>query len=191
MQSFHKQPSVMSVQSSERQSDQQAPIAGFRIPASGSSTLSSFPLLQMCGPAFADTSGHPIYVVSAILGTSVHPGKAGPHLYPAVRISLGGFEVHHDGRFDLLPITSEMTWVAATKGELPEGHHPVQGGYEKSGQQLFHALARLKGCWVPGKTGRHLGGANFPFDCTEVILTEGYRVLCWKPGKTVGRSKSG
>lgn len=124
----------------------------------------------MCGPALADLSGQPIYVVSAILGTSVHPGKAGPHLYPAVRISLGGYEVSHDGRFDLLPITPDMAWLETSKGDVPKDYEPVQGGYEEGGQQLFHALAKLQGCWIPGKTARHLNGANFPFDGKEVCL---------------------
>jgi len=65
----------------------------------------------MCGPAFADKEGKPIYVCSAILGNAVHPGKAGPHLIPPVRISGGGKELGHDGRYDLLPITPECVFT--------------------------------------------------------------------------------
>ena len=99
-----KQPSTMSFGSTP---SGQPPIAGFRIPATGSATLDSFPVLDICGPAFKDKTGQPIYVCSAILGNSVHPAKCGPHLKPPVRWSFGGKEKTHDGRFDLVPITSE------------------------------------------------------------------------------------
>lgn len=99
-----KQPSTMSFGSAP---SGQPPVAGFRIPATGSATLASFPVLDICGPAFKDKTGQPVYVCSAILGTSVHPAKCGPHLDPPVRWSFGGKEKTHDGRFDLLPITSE------------------------------------------------------------------------------------
>lgn len=133
----------------------------------------------MCGPAFKDKDGKPIYVVSAILGNAVHPAKAGPHLTPPVRMSFGGVEKSHDGRYDLLPITSEMKWVKASHGRVPDGYAPVQGGYEDTGQQLYHALAKIEGHWVPGKTGLHLLGGNFPYHHREVRMIEGYRVLCW------------
>ena len=100
-----KQPSTISFNTSLSRSP--TPVAGYRVPATGSNTLSSFPLLEMCGPAFKDKDGKPIYVVSAILGNAVHPAKAGPHLIPPVRMSFGGVEKSHEGRYDLLPITSE------------------------------------------------------------------------------------
>lgn len=83
------------------------PVAGYRIPATGSLRHSSFPQLSLCGPAFRDFDQHPIYVCSAILGTAIHPAKAGPHLSPPVRMSFAGKEILHEGRFDLLPITPE------------------------------------------------------------------------------------
>lgn len=156
------------------------PVAGFRIPAIGSLKLASFPVLEMCGPAFADSDGNPVYVCSAILGSSVHPGKAGPHYMPPVRFSLAGKEVVHEGRYDLLPITDEMKWVQASHGNLPEGYSVVQGGYEESSEQLFHAVAKLDDVWVPGKTGIHLSGAHFAFKGEEIVLLDDYRVLCWK-----------
>lgn len=94
-----------------------------------------------------------------------------------------------------------MKWYDAKDGGVPEGREPIQGGYEESGEQLYHALARINGFWVPGKTGVHLKGANFPFAGREVrmvsnvidVLAEillilhllmqqrdGYRILCWK-----------
>lgn len=98
------QPSVLSLESASKGPP---PVAGYRIPATGSLRHSSFPPLSMCGPAFKDFDEHPIYVCSAILGTAIHPAKAGPHLSPPVRISFAGKEILHEGRFDLLPITTE------------------------------------------------------------------------------------
>lgn len=98
------QPSVMSLETTARSPP---PVAGYRIPATGSLRHSSFPQLSMCGPAFKDFDSHPIYVCSAILGTAIHPAKAGPHLSPPVRMSFAGKEILHEGRYDLLPITPE------------------------------------------------------------------------------------
>lgn len=98
------QPSVMSLETTSRSPP---PVAGYRIPATGSLRHSSFPALSMCGPAFRDFDQHPIYVCSAILGTAIHPAKAGPQLSPPVRMSFAGKEILHEGRFDLLPITPE------------------------------------------------------------------------------------
>ena len=60
--------------------------------------------------------------------------------------------------------------MTAADGRTPEGYTPVSGGYEESGEQLYHAVAKIDGCWVPGKTARHLAGANFPFAHKEVQL---------------------
>lgn len=85
--SSSKQPSMLSLSSAarsqlsgtesdiSRSSSPITPVAGFRIPATGSAQLSTFPLLEMCGPAFADLDGNPVYVCSAILGNTVQPGE--------------------------------------------------------------------------------------------------------------------
>ena len=78
-----KQPSTLSIRtSSSSQPSVQTvtppalpPVAGFRVPATGDKRMASFPLLEMCGPAFADCDGNPVYVCSAILGKAVHPGQ--------------------------------------------------------------------------------------------------------------------
>jgi len=63
-----------------------------------------------------------------------------------------------------------MKWIPASHGLIPEGYTAIQGGYEASGEQLFHAVAKIEGYWVPGKTARHLAGANFPFHHSERYL---------------------
>lgn len=63
-----------------------------------------------------------------------------------------------------------MKWVKASHGRIPDGYSPVQGGYEDSGQQLYHALAKIEGHWVPGKTGLHLLGGNFPYHHQEIRM---------------------
>lgn len=95
-----------------------------------------------------------------------------------------------------------MKWVTTSEGKIPEGYTPVQGGYEIGGEQLYHAVAKIDGVWVPGKTGTHLHGANFPYNnreirlvssnaykkqlsayaCVTLLQKTDYRVLCWLPG---------
>jgi hypothetical protein len=72
-----------------------------------------------------------------------------------------------------------MEWVPTREGKIPQGRHPVEGGYESNGSKLFHALADMDGVKVPGKTGEHLGGANIPFGGYEHIARE-YQILCWR-----------
>jgi DM9 repeat len=108
-------------------------------------------------------------------------------------------------RYDILPITQEHEWIPTSHGRVPEGRRPVDGGYEESGHRLYHAVAVVHGCSVPGKTGAHLGaiypsplpfsvsssavcsptpcylcvlgGANVAFGGSEIIVTEGYWIL--------------
>ena len=75
-----KQPPILSTRSGSKSRESgipplSPPVAGFRVPATGSKRMASFPLLEMCGPAFADCDGNPVYVCSAILGNAVHPGE--------------------------------------------------------------------------------------------------------------------
>lgn len=73
------------------------------------------------------------------------------------RVPYGGGEHEHQGRYDLLPFAPDMMeWVRASKGHIPNGRRPVEGGYEENGAKLYHALAVVDGVCVPGKTGEHL-----------------------------------
>ncbi|GAA5821793.1 hypothetical protein JCM10212_005331 [Sporobolomyces blumeae] len=154
------------------------PPAGLRIPCS---TSAPFPAQATTGQApFKDLDGSPTYVASALVGDgkSVHPCKVVGN--GRVMISFGGGEHLHQGRFDLLPITHEMEWVRASYGQIPKGRRPVEGGFEESGEHLFHAVMEINGIMVPGKTGQHLHGANFPWNGGEHVEEGGYSVLCWR-----------
>lgn len=138
-------------------------------------------------------------VASAILGDSVQPCKAAPHLPNNCRFPFAGVEAEHSGRYDILPITNAMEWVHTSRGQVPKGRRPVEGGYEQDGkvcssfflsmiecqlnsllQHLFHAAAVIQGVRVPGKTGDHLGAANLSFGGAEVIVSDSYDILCWR-----------
>ncbi|GAA5882151.1 hypothetical protein JCM3774_002943 [Rhodotorula dairenensis] len=152
------------------------PPAGLRVPCS---TSTPFPQ-ELAGPApLRDLDGSPVWVASALFddGSAVHPCKIARG---RVMISYGGAERVHEGRYDILPITSDMEWVPAGYGELPKGRRPVEGGFESNGGHLYHALATIDGVQVPGKTGTHLHGANFPWSGVEMVYECGYSVLCWK-----------
>jgi len=153
--------------------------AGHRIPLVGTA---AFPHPKHIGTAPChDVGGAPIYLGSAILEDgSVHPCKCSPNLQPPCRVPYAGVEMHHSGRFDLLPVTKEMEFVPAANGVIPKGRRPVQGGFETNGQNLYHAVATVQGVRVPGKTGIHLSGANVPFGGREHIIRDGYEILCWR-----------
>jgi len=54
-----------------------------------------------------------------------------------------------------------MEWVRTSGGRIPSGRRPVEGGYEESGEKLYHAVGLVKGVKVPGKTGEHLYAVYF------------------------------
>ncbi|KAI0671769.1 hypothetical protein C8Q78DRAFT_1030799 [Trametes maxima] len=158
----------------------QAPPSGFRIPLTDDAP---FPRSEQAGqPVAYDADGcTPVFVGSALFGNAVHPCKIVPSFRPPVRVSYGGEEREHRGRYDLLPFDpNTMEWVPTSHGRIPDGRRPVEGGYEEDGGKLYHALANVNGVRVPGKTADHLGGANVPFGGQEHVVTRDYAILCWR-----------
>lgn len=68
-----------------------------------------------------------------------------------------------------------MEFVRTSRGQIPPGRRPVEGGYEENGwhavvtkpakpnsskyftgSKLYHGIATVNGVQVPGKTGLHL-----------------------------------
>ncbi|KAI5892647.1 uncharacterized protein SCHCODRAFT_02626726 [Schizophyllum commune H4-8] len=96
-------------------------------------------------------------------------------------VPYGGTELLHTGRYELLSfLPMQMEWVKTSNGRVPEGKKAVDGGYEPSGHKLYHALGTVNDVRVPGKTGQHLGCANFPLLGKEHSLREDYEILCWR-----------
>ncbi|OAX40644.1 hypothetical protein K503DRAFT_737060 [Rhizopogon vinicolor AM-OR11-026] len=158
------------------------PPSGFRIPLNFPAD-SAFPSpVYTREPPCRDADGtSPIFIGSAIFQRSVHPCKIAPHLSPPCHVPYGGSEVAHNGRYDLLPFDPDtMEWVLTSFGRIPPMRDPVQGGYEENGAKLYHALARVQGTLVPGKTGEHLEGCNVAFGNGEHVVKEGYEILCWR-----------
>jgi hypothetical protein len=138
---------------------QAAPPSGYRVALAASSP---FPPGDTSGrPPFWDADGSPVFVGSALFENSVHPCKICPNIFPACRVPYGSSEFEHHGRYDLLPITPAMEWVITSEGQLPPGRRPVEGGYEESGEKLYHAACIINGVEVPGKTGHHLVRSTF------------------------------
>lgn len=158
------------------------PPSGIRIPLQ---LNSAFPdLTYTKAPPCYDADGvSPVFIGSAIFQRSVHPCKIAPHLPFPCRVPHGFAEVEHKGRYDLLPFDPEtMEWVRTSLGRIPHNRDPVAGGYEENGQNLYHAMGRVDGIWVPGKTGEHLGGCNVAFGGGEHIIKDDYEILCWRSG---------
>ncbi|KAF5381990.1 hypothetical protein D9615_004325 [Tricholomella constricta] len=156
-----------------------APPSGYRVPLT---TTSPFPEQVVAGePVCYDGDGvSPIFIGSALFANSVHPCKIGPHLQPFASVAYGGVEHGHEGRYDLLPfIPQTMEWVHTSYGQIPPGRRPIEGGYEETGEKLYHGLVTLNGVKVPGKTGEHLGACNVSFGGSEIAITE-HEILCWR-----------
>ncbi|KAK4046405.1 hypothetical protein OIO90_006576 [Microbotryomycetes sp. JL221] len=127
------------------------------------------------GPSF-NGAGTPTYVVSTLIGGGVHPGM----LRDGVASASYGGATQTTADFDVLPLTDQMEWVDASKGDIPAGRRGIVGGYESSGATLYHAIAQFNNVWVGGKSGYTFLGAAFPQNGGEKIIPSGYKVLCWK-----------
>lgn len=157
------------------QSVPQVPPSGYRIPlgvpaefsspSPSPSSAPSFPGIERTREApFTDADGKsPVFIGSALMQDSVHPCKIVPSIQnEPCRVSYGGSEVAHEGRYDLLPfVPALMEFVPTSNGHVPNGRMPVKGGFEQNGTELFHAVAVIDGVKVPGKTGIHLVRARF------------------------------
>ncbi|KAK4046181.1 hypothetical protein OIO90_006625 [Microbotryomycetes sp. JL221] len=126
------------------------------------------------GPSI-NSADYPTYVATLLIQGGAHPGnvRAGRGSAP-----YGGSETFRD-TLDVLPITSDMQWVDAFYGYVPNCK-PIIGGYESNGQVLYHAMAQFDDIWIAGKTAPHLYGANFPYDGYEARRSGNYKFLCWK-----------
>ncbi|KAJ7165496.1 hypothetical protein C8R43DRAFT_986572 [Mycena crocata] len=161
------------------------PSSGFRIKLSTDSPLPRQELERAGRAPFSDLDHSPVYVGSAIImhndgqtPKSVQPGKISPHLHPACMIPFGGREIGHHGRYDVLIMEDgAMEWVRTSHGRIPDGHTPVEGGYEENHDKLYHAAARVDNIMVPGKTGHHLGAAHVSFGGQEHVIHENYEIL--------------
>lgn len=147
----------------------QVPPSGYRVPLG--TPGQPFPGLNQTREApFVDADGKsPVFLGSAIMerGEGVHPCKIAPGLPTPCRVPFAGRELEHRGRYDLLPFVPEqMEFVLASHGQIPPGRRPVKGGFEKSGQELYHAVATINGVKVPGKTGAHLVRPHI-FNCAK------------------------
>jgi hypothetical protein len=93
-----------------------------RLPPPGArfalTTSGPFPTDRIGQPVNYDLDGHsPVFVGSALLGSSVHPCKIAPRLSPPCRVPYGGGEHEHHGRYDLLPFQPQlMEWVSTSNG---------------------------------------------------------------------------
>ncbi|KAG1793567.1 uncharacterized protein BJ212DRAFT_1490395 [Suillus subaureus] len=116
------------------------PPSGTRIPLQSNSTFPN-PAYTKAPPCHDADGISPVFIGSAIFQRSVHPCKIAPHLPNPCRVPYGSAEVEHNGRYDLLPFDPEtMEWVRTSLGRIPHNRDPVAGGYEESGQSLYHAM---------------------------------------------------
>ncbi|KAH7093949.1 hypothetical protein BKA62DRAFT_53934 [Auriculariales sp. MPI-PUGE-AT-0066] len=132
--------------------------------------------------ACSDTDGSPLFLVLVPHNGGLHPGKMvirpGAN-HPEIYFSYGGGEISHSGEYALVPFDPQrMHWVPASRSEVLYGARPVDAGYEEDGAPLHFALGIVNGGRVPGKAGRHLGGASVPYNGGE-HHSEHPEILCW------------
>ena len=133
--------------------------SGYRIDVSASSEFLSDASNRVGKPPCLDADGtSPVYLGSATLTDhSVHPCKIVPHIPYPCRVPYDGEELWHCGPYNFLAFDPEtMEWVTTSRGRIPDGREPVQGGIEDNGEPLYHAIGVVHGVRVPGKTGVHL-----------------------------------
>ncbi|KAI1791655.1 hypothetical protein LXA43DRAFT_388915 [Ganoderma leucocontextum] len=121
-----------------------------------------------------DLDGTPVYLGTTLFNGGWHPCKVKPYCHFKARVSYGGKEYEHPGMCHLLPFNpATMEWVPTSRGKIPHGRRPVEGGYEEiGGDMLYHALAMVDGVRVPGKAGLHLAhGASVPYGNLEYIVS--------------------
>ncbi|KIK70058.1 hypothetical protein GYMLUDRAFT_53173 [Collybiopsis luxurians FD-317 M1] len=151
-----------------------------------------FPSQSVTGPppCFDNDNVSPVFFGSAHFSDgSVHPCKVVPALSPSpCRVPYGGSEFQHSGPYNLLPFDPQtMELVPASRGQIPKGRRPIEGGHERDRNvKLYHAVANVvdggRFVRVPGKTAPHLSGCNVPWGGVEKVLRANYEILCWKEG---------
>ncbi|KAK4049295.1 hypothetical protein OIV83_004232 [Microbotryomycetes sp. JL201] len=132
------------------------------------------------GPSLDPDS--PLYIATLILGGDLYvPGSLSDS------ISSGSAEAPYGGarqtsnNFDLLPFTSDMRWVDATRGQTPAGCIPVVGGQEGY-DVVYHGRKIYDNRVTLGKCGAYLtqyGGAFFSPGSDEIAAGDDYQMLCW------------
>ncbi|KAM5538039.1 hypothetical protein V8D89_008236 [Ganoderma adspersum] len=160
-----------------------APAYYYTAPTTASSTTVELYVPLSLHPAFPwdaagevpawDLDGTPVYLGITLFNGGWHPCKVKPYAACRARVSYGGKEVAHPGMCHLLPFNpAAMEWVPTSRGRIPGGRRPVEGGYEEfGGEMLYHALASVDGVKVPGKAGQHLAhGASIPYRNQEYIV---------------------
>ena len=66
-----------------------------------------------------------------------------------------------------------MEWVSASDGIIPSGRMPVEGGFEETGESLYHALDKSSPSYA-GKTAPHIGKFSPFFFGGEIRQSEPY-----------------
>ncbi|PVU93619.1 hypothetical protein BB559_003227 [Furculomyces boomerangus] len=115
-----------------------------------------------------ERDGKPLFIAKGVYKNGLHPGKAGPHLKQGFCLSYGGKEVLLRQYYVLCGDSSKLRWVEQDGLLNIQSFHPVEAGYEESGEPLFVAKTTFQGSQQLGKIGQHLKlGMNFPYDGKE------------------------
>jgi hypothetical protein len=78
-----------------------------------------------------------------------------------------------------------MEFVHTSRGVIPPGRRPIEGGYEQDGNKLYHAVAVVNGVKVPGKTGEHLYDLPYLLPSVDSKLTDTLYFSCFRRGSRV------
>ncbi|KAK4704325.1 hypothetical protein P7C70_g1886, partial [Phenoliferia sp. Uapishka_3] len=162
-------------------------------PVSGARTLYTphidpfVPPFDLSSVTFRDLDGAPVALASSNVGGHRTPGKC----VLAKHGQLGRYQAwfsaavnegeqsSHGGIEVLWEIEGEVKWVRTSRGVVPDGERPVQGGRDDAGEELWHAAGWVKGVRVPGKTGQGWEEARLSFGGQAWVVRDDYDLLCW------------
>ncbi|KAF9225159.1 hypothetical protein BS17DRAFT_750664 [Gyrodon lividus] len=124
------------------------------------------------------------YFASALHNGSVIPCWVYTSSHTSCFLAYDGNVITHTGPYCVLPYFKDrMELVAAAGGKIPAGRTPVEGGRDKEGRPLYHAIGVVNDsngrAKMIGMAAEHLGGAVIV--CWGKIhkISTGYEVLCW------------
>ena len=130
------------------------------------------PPIDLTAVTFRDLNGSPVALASSQLPTGRTPGKCilsklgQLGRYQAFFSAAVGEQEqggNGNGGIEVLwEVEGEVKWVRTSRGEVPDGERPVEGGRDGA-EELWHAAGWVKGVRVPGKTSRGMGEARLSF----------------------------
>ncbi|KAN0100050.1 hypothetical protein V8E55_000034 [Tylopilus felleus] len=162
-------------------------LAGQRLrkPLNGKEALTTT-IAQTFGEHIANTlDTYKWFFTSVLHEGSITPSWAYESSNPCMFVHEGTTAITCTGPYCVLPfLRDRMVLVSATNGKIPPGTTPVEGGRDKQGRLLYHAVGWVvsssRRALMIGMAAEHLGGAVIICWGQVHKIASGYELLCWQ-----------